>query len=121
MTEQSPTEPESSASISADISGGASWASRHPMAVYSAARLVLFAAPFALLSLFMEFLWALLIAFFFSAIASIFLLRKQRDAFGTSLATRADRANEKMAERSAAEDEWDDVQRDADGSDQHTS
>ena len=39
-------------------------------------------------------------------------LRKQRDAMSASIATRAERANQKMADRSAVEDEWDDAQRD---------
>ena len=37
-----------------------------------------------------------------------------------SIATRAERANQKMAERAAVEDEWDDAQRGpTDGSDRH--
>jgi membrane protein implicated in regulation of membrane protease activity len=84
---------------------------------YSLARLVLFIVPFALLyPFFADFLTAVLIAFLISAIASIFLLRKQREALSGSIATRADRANQKMAERAAAEDDWDDAQR-GDGAD----
>ena len=65
-----------------------------------------------------DFLTAVLVAFLISAIASIFLLRNQRAALSTSIATRAERANQKMAERAAVEDDWDDVQRgDAEGSD----
>ncbi|MCZ3388153.1 MAG: DUF4229 domain-containing protein [Actinomycetia bacterium] len=88
-----------------------SWTSRHPVATYSLARLVLFIVPFAVLYFVADFLTAVLVAFLISAIASIFLLRKQREALSASVATRADRANQKMAERAAAEDDWDDAQR----------
>jgi membrane protein implicated in regulation of membrane protease activity len=99
---------------------GDSWASRHPVAAYSLGRLVLFVVPFAILYFVADFFTALLIAFLISAIASIFLLRKQREALSTSIATRADRANQKMADRTAVEDQWDDAQRgDGDGSGSH--
>ena len=94
-----------------------SWMSRHPMAAYSLGRFVLFAVPFALLYFVADFFTALLIAFLVSAVASIFLLRKQREAMSVSIATRAARANEKMAERSAVEDAWDDAERKGDASD----
>lgn len=94
---------------------GGSWMSRHPVVTYTLARVVLFVVPFAALYFVADFFTALLIAFLFSAIASIFLLRKQREALSVSIATRAERANRKMAERSAVEDEWDDAQR-GDGS-----
>jgi mannitol-specific phosphotransferase system IIBC component len=64
-----------------------------------------------------DFFTALLIAFLVSAVASILLLRKQREAMSASLATRAARANEKMAERSAVEDSWDEAKREGDASD----
>ncbi len=99
---------------------GDSWASRHPVATYSLARLVLFVVPFAILYFVADFFTAMLIAFLISAIASIFLLRKQREALSTSIATRADRANQKMADRAAVEDDWDDAQRgNGDGSGSH--
>lgn len=94
-----------------------SWSSRHPVAAYSLGRLVLFAVPFAVLYFVADFFTALLIAFLVSAVASIFLLRKQREAMSLSIATRAARANEKMAERSAVEDAWDDAERQGDASD----
>jgi membrane protein implicated in regulation of membrane protease activity len=91
------------------------------VATYSLARLVLFIVPFALLYFVADFLTAVLVAFLISAIASIFLLRKQREALSGSIATRADRANQKMAERAAAEDDWDDAQRgDSAGSESRT-
>lgn len=107
MSETAP-EPDE-ADVSAAV--GASWASRHPMAAYSLGRLFLFAVPFAILYVFADFFTALLIAFLVSAVASIFLLRKQREAMSASIATRAARANEKMAERSAVEDSWDEAER----------
>jgi len=94
-----------------------SWVSRHPMAAYSLGRLVLFAVPFAILYFFADFFTALLVAFLVSAVASIFLLRKQREAMSASIATRAARANAKMAERSAVEDSWDEAEREPDPSD----
>jgi uncharacterized membrane protein len=94
-----------------------SWSSQHPMAAYSLGRLVLFAVPFAVLYFVADFFTALLIAFLVSAAASIFLLRKQREAMSVSIATRAARANEKMAERSAVEDALDDAERQGDASD----
>jgi len=99
-------------------SEGDAWVVRHPVATYSLARVVLFVVPFAVLYFFVPLLTAVLAAFLISAVASIFLLRNQRAALSTSIATRAERANQKMAERAAAEDDWDDVQRgDAEGSD----
>ncbi|MCZ3385700.1 MAG: DUF4229 domain-containing protein [Actinomycetia bacterium] len=95
-----------------------SWMSRHPAAIYSLARVVLFVVPFAGLYFVADFFTALLIAFLFSAIASIFLLRRQREALSVSIATRAERATQKMADRAAVEDEWDDAQR-GEGSGKH--
>lgn len=113
---QSPLNPQAPQPIDAG-----SWVSRHPMATYTTARLLLFVVPFGLLLLVADFFTAMLIAFLFSAIVSIFALRRQRDAMSAAIATRAERANQKMAERSAVEDEWDDARRDpADGSDGHS-
>lgn len=110
MSEAS-SDPKTPAPEPATPSASESWMSRHPVLTYSLGRLVLFTVPFALLYFVADFLTAVLVAFLISAIASIFLLRKQREALSTSVATRADRANQKMAERAAAEDDWDDAQR----------
>ena len=110
MSEAS-SDPQTPAEESAAHSGGDAWKSRHPVATYSLGRLLLFIAPFAVLYFVADFLTAVLVAFLISAVASIFLLRKQREALSSSIATRADRANQKMAERAAAEDDWDDAQR----------
>lgn len=113
MSDTEPDEP--AAEPAAPV--GDSWASRHPMAVYSLGRLVLFAVPFAILYFVADFFTALLVAFLVSAVASIFLLRNQREAMSASIATRAARANAKMAQRSAVEDSWDDAGREPDSSD----
>lgn len=117
MNETSP-DPKTPAPEPATPSVDDPWTSRHPVVTYSLARLVLFVVPFSVLYFVADFLTAVLVAFLFSAIASIFLLRRQRESLSTSIATRADRANQKMAERAAAEDDWDDAQRgDGAGSD----
>jgi uncharacterized membrane protein len=87
------------------------WWNRHPAIAYTAARLLLFAVPFGLLLLFVPVVWAVLIAFVFSAIVSVFVLSRMRDAWSASLAGRADRTRARMAERAAAEDAWDEEQR----------
>jgi len=110
VTEAS-SDPQTPAAESVAQAAADSWTSRHPVVTYSLGRLVLFIVPFAVLYFVADFLTAVLVAFLISAIASIFLLRKQREALSGSIATRADRANQKMAERAAAEDEWDDAQR----------
>jgi len=94
-----------------------SWAVRHPGATYTLARLAIFLVLLAVLALLVRNAFvAVFTAAILSAIISIFALRKQRDALSASIASRAQRANERMAERAASEDSWDDVQRDdADG------
>ncbi len=87
------------------------WWLRHPTLTYSVARLLLFLVPFLLLLLVVDVLWALVVAFLVSAVASIFVLSRLRDAMSVSITTRADRAQQKMAERAASEDAWDDAQR----------
>jgi Protein of unknown function (DUF4229) len=99
-----------------DDSADDSWMSRHPVVTYTLGRVVLFAVPFAILYFLADFFTALLVAFLLSAVASIFLLRSQREALSASIAGRAERANAKMAERAAAEDSWDDSQRAAETS-----
>lgn len=85
---------------------------RHPMLTYTALRVAVFVVPFLLLVLVgADVLTAMLIAAFASGIVSIFLLSRQRDAVSSALATRTDRAKAKQAERTAAEDAWDDAHR----------
>lgn len=94
-----------------DVPENHPWWLRHPTLAYSAARLILFLVPFLLLLLVLDPLPALVIAFVASALASIFVLSRMRDAMSVSLSTRAERANQKMAERAASEDAWDEAQR----------
>lgn len=97
---------------------GQPWWMRHPTLSYSIARLGLFLAPFLILVIFLDPMLALVIAFVLSAVASIFVLSRMRDAMSVSIASRAERAQQKMAERAASEDAWDDARRrDEDASD----
>lgn len=95
--------------------GDQAWWMRHPTLSYSVARLILFLVPFLILLLFLDPLLALVIAFIVSAVASIFVLSRMRDAMSVSLTTRSERARQKMAERAASEDAWDEANR-SDGS-----
>lgn len=89
-----------------------SWTQRHPAATYSGLRAVLFAVPFLiLLALQVPFVWALLVAFLVSAVASIFVLSRFRDQLSISISQRSERIKERMAEREASEDEWDEARR----------
>jgi mannitol-specific phosphotransferase system IIBC component len=72
----------------------------------------LFVILFVLLMVLIQNLFvALMTAAIVSSVISVFALRKQRDALSASIATRAERASQKMAERSASEDSWDEAQR----------
>jgi len=97
--------------------GEQSWTARHPGATYTLARLAIFLVLLAVFAVLIRNAFvAVFTAAILSAIISIFALRKQRDALSASIASRAQRANDRMAERAASEDSWDDVQRDdADG------
>lgn len=92
------------------------WWMRHPTLTYSVARVVLFLLPFLILLPFLDPLLALVIAFLLSAIASIFVLSRLRDAMSISLTTRSERARQRMAERAASEDAWDEAKRTDDSS-----
>ena len=94
-----------------------SWRQRHPAAVYTLARLGIFVVLFLLcLIVIRDVFVSLVTALIASAVLSLVVLRKQREALATSIATRAQRANQRMAERAASEDSWDDDQRAADPS-----
>ena len=89
-----------------------SWTARHPALTYTLARFTIFLALVAIGLVIVDSLFVVLIsAAILSSIISIFALRKQRDALSASIATRAERANRRMAERAASEDSWDDEQR----------
>ncbi len=95
-----------------------SWTARHPGATYTLARLTIFLVLLAVLAVVIRNAFvAVVTAAILSSIISIFALRKQRDALSASIASRAQRANDKMAERAASEDSWDNARRDeSDGS-----
>lgn len=87
----------------------------HPVAVYTALRAAIFVVPFVvLLVVGVQLVWALLIAALASSLASVFLLSKQRDQMSIALSGRSERMRQRMAEREAAEDEWDDARRASD-------
>jgi uncharacterized membrane protein len=86
--------------------------SRYPVLSYSLARIVLFLVAFGLaLAVGLNMFWALVLGLVVSMVASFFLLSKQRDAISANVVDRTARAKARMAERTAAEDAWDDAQR----------
>jgi hypothetical protein len=98
--------------VTGDVGDNRTVPSRHPMLTYTALRVGLFVVPFlVLLALGLDLLWAMLVAAFFSGIVSIVLLSRQRDAVSVAITSRSERARQRMAERTAAEDAWDDAQR----------
>jgi membrane protein implicated in regulation of membrane protease activity len=83
-------------------------------AVYTAARLGLFAVSYALVvGVYLlavgggpvPLFWPFLLAVVISAIASAYLLRSQRDRFALAVQKRAQRASEKFEEMRSKEDE----------------
>lgn len=84
----------------------------HPVAMYTALRVLIFAVPFGVLLLLgLNLVWALLISAIASSIASLFVLNRQRDQMSISISNRSDRMRQRMAEREASEDAWDDERR----------
>lgn len=85
---------------------------RHPVVSYSVARIALFLFVFAIATLAgMNTFWAMVVGLVVSMVASFFLLSHQRDAISANVVARSERARERMAARTAAEDAWDDAQR----------
>lgn len=79
--------------------------------VYTAARLALFVATYAVVAgLFMlvtdslPLLWPLLIAAVLSSVASVYLLKPQRERFAAVIERRAQAASQKLEEARAKED-----------------
>ena len=79
--------------------------------IYTAMRIVLFVASLALvIGVWMMFadeaniLWAVVIAFVLSGLASYFLLNRQREAFARRVDERAQRVTSKFEEMKAKED-----------------
>jgi Protein of unknown function (DUF4229) len=84
---------------------------------YTLLRVLLFLAVAALLWIVgMRGVWLLLFAILGSGIISIFALSRSRDAASAALANRVATVRARMAERTAAEDAWDDEQRARGGS-----
>jgi uncharacterized membrane protein len=80
-------------------------------AIYTALRLVLFAASFAIVagvwlavSDSVPLMWVFVIAFVASGITSYFLLNRQRESFARRVDERARRASEAFEARKARED-----------------
>ena len=81
--------------------------------VYTAMRIVLFAASFGVVVGVMALLfdgrynlfWAVILAFLISGIASYFILNRQREAFARRVEARASRASAAFEERKAREDQ----------------
>ena len=81
--------------------------------VYTAMRIVLFAASFGVVVGVMALLfdgrynlfWAVILAFLISGIASYFILNRQREAFARRVEARASRASAAFEERRAREDQ----------------
>lgn len=86
-------------------------------AVYTAARLVLFAVAYGLVvggyllvsdASAIPLFWPFLAAVLISAVASAFLLRRQRDAFALAVQRRAERASAHFEAARAKEDDPED-------------
>jgi uncharacterized membrane protein YphA (DoxX/SURF4 family) len=89
---------------------------RSPVVSYSVARIALFLVVFgAAVLLGLATVWALVVGLIVSMVASFFLLSRQRDAISANVVARAERSRQRMAERTAAEDAWDEANRSADG------
>jgi uncharacterized membrane protein len=85
---------------------------RHPVVSYSVARIALFLVVFGIAVIAgMNTFWALVVGLVVSMVASFFLLSRQRDAISANVVERSQRARERSAARTAAEDAWDDAQR----------
>lgn len=81
---------------------------------YTALRFLLFAVTAALLWIVgFRGLWLLLFAILISGIASLFILNRSRDAMSAALVNRTERLKRRRAERVAAEDAWNEQQRQA--------
>jgi hypothetical protein len=83
-----------------------------PVVTYSLLRFALFLVPFVVLVVVqVPVMWAVLIAFVVSSLVSIVVLSRQRDRVSTSIVERRERVKTTLAERTAAEDAWDDARR----------
>lgn len=84
---------------------------------YTALRVLVFLVVAALLWLVgLRGFWLLLVAVFASGVISLFVLRGSREAVSSSLDWRMSTIKQRMAERAAAEDAWDEARRQQEGS-----
>ena len=78
----------------------------HPVVGYSLARILLFFASVGVLYLLqLRGLWLLLAAIIVSALASLALLSRQRDAMSAAVADRLERARRRIDEGAGSEDD----------------
>lgn len=79
---------------------------------YTALRLLVFAVVAALLWIFgLRGYWLLLVAVLLSGFVSLFVLNRSRDELSAAYVERRERIKQRMAERTAAEDAWNDQAR----------
>jgi uncharacterized membrane protein len=83
-----------------------------PLLRYTLLRVLLFLVVAALLWIAgMRGFWLLLVAIFMSGVVSVFVLSRSRDAASASVANRVSKVRQRMNERTAAEDAWDERRR----------
>jgi hypothetical protein len=76
---------------------------------YTALRLFIFAVVAALLWIFgLRGFWLLLVAIMVSGFASLFILNRSRDELSRALVERREKIKQRLADRAAAEDAWND-------------
>jgi hypothetical protein len=81
---------------------------------YTALRFLVFAVVAALLWIFgLRGFWLLLVAILLSGFVSLFVLNRSRDELSTAYVQRREKIKQRMAERAAAEDSWNDQVRGA--------
>jgi hypothetical protein len=79
---------------------------------YTALRLLVFAVVAVLLWIVgLRGLWLLLVAVLVSGLVSLFVLNRSRDAVSAAYVERREKIKQRMAERTAAEDAWNDQAR----------
>jgi hypothetical protein len=83
---------------------------------YTALRFLVFAVVAALLWIFgLRGYWLLLVAVLLSGFVSLFVLNRSRDELSAAYVERREKIKQRMAERAAAEDAWNDEVRGASG------
>lgn len=86
---------------------------------YTALRFLVFAAVAALLWIFgLRGFWLVLVAILLSGFVSLFALNRSRDELSAAYVERREQIKQRMAERTAAEDAWNDEARGSAGSDE---